>query len=117
MSSKRRTYDPGEFEWLVTINEKSSTQNGYGEEVPVLVPVTQVWAKKQYQAGREFYAGNAGVEGSKVAQKVVMYTFRFVDSLNEMMMITDKEEVYDITRISVLNRNQYHQVIAQRNGA
>ncbi|NTW98530.1 MAG: head-tail adaptor protein [Geobacteraceae bacterium] len=116
MSSKRRIYDPGEFEWLLTINERSSTKNGYGEEEPVLVPVTQVWAKKQYQAGREFYAGNAGVEASKVAQEVVMYTFRYLEGLHEMMMITDKEESYDITRISVLNRNQYHQVIAQRNG-
>lgn len=113
MSSKRRIYDPGEFEWLLTINQRSSTKNEYGEEVPVLVPVTEVWAKKQYQAGREFYAGNAGMEGSKVAQKVVMYTFRFVDGLNEMMMITDGEENYDITRITPLNRNQYHQVIAQ----
>jgi head-tail adaptor len=116
MSSKRRIYDPGDFEWLVTINEKSSTTNGYGESEPVLVPVTQVWAKKQYQAGREFYAGTAGREASKVAQEVLMYTFRYVDGLNEMMMITDGAENYDITRISALNRNQYHQVIAQRNG-
>ena len=114
MKPKAKIYDPGEFEWLVTINQKTATTNAYNEQEVTLAPVTQVWAKKQYQSGREFYAGNAGQQGSKVAQEVVMYTFRHVDGLNEQMFISDDEGTYNITSVAALNRKQYHQVIAKR---
>jgi hypothetical protein len=114
MRSKAKTYSPGDFEWLVTISEQKSTPNEYNEPEIMLVPVAEVWAKKQYQSGREFYAGTAGMQGSKVAQEVVMFTFRYVEGLNEQMFISDDEGEYNITRISAMNRNQYHQVIAQR---
>lgn len=117
MRSKAKTYAPGEFEWLVSIQKPKSTLNEYNEAEITLVPVAEVWAKKQYQAGREFYAGTAGMQGSKVAQEVAMFTFRYVEGLNEQMCITDEEGTYNITRISTMNRNQYHQVIGERDAS
>lgn len=116
MAYKADTYTPGRMDAEIIIKSKAATQNEYGEEV-VTYPTTiaSVWADRDYQSGKEFWAGSAGTEASKAVQKVNKYTFRYVDGLTEGMVIFDGAEMYDITKIAELNRRQYHQVIAQLN--
>lgn len=112
MRPKAKIYDPREFDHLITINTLTVTPNEYNEPIRSLTQFAQVWAKIVYGAGKEFYAGNAGQKGSKVAQSTVMFTFRYLEGLDEKMVIVDGTDVYNITDISILNRNQYHQVVA-----
>lgn len=114
MTFKTKTYESGRFDVPITISQKTATKNEYGEAVISLVTVASCWSERDYQSGREFLAGTAASEASKAVLKVAKFTFRYVDGLEEKMVIIDDEhEVYDITKIAHLNRKQYHQVIAQ----
>lgn len=114
MSYKHKTYSPGRFDTLIQIKAKQVTKDDYGEETVTLVPfANDVWAEKDYQAGREFWAGTAGSEGSKKAKKVVKYVFYYIEGLTEEMVIVDDNQEYDITSVSDVNRQQYHMAIAE----
>lgn len=115
MSYKAKTYTPGRMDAEIVIKNEVTTQNEYGEEVVTYTEIATIWADRDYQSGREFWAGTAGTEASKAVQRVNKYTFRYIDGLTEEMVIFDGGEMYDITKIAELNRMQYHQVIAQLN--
>jgi head-tail adaptor len=103
----------GEYDRYIQIKSKTRTQNEFGEETITLVLFAEAWAKKRSSAGKEFYAGTAGANGSKIAEEVMMYTFRYLPNLTHDMIIVDGSENFDITRISELGRQVETQVIAK----
>jgi head-tail adaptor len=112
MAYKPKTYEPGRFDVPITIKQRVTTKNAYNEDVVSLVKFAEAWAMKVYGGGKEFYAGTSALKGSKVAQSTCMFTFRYVEGLNEKMVIVDEEGTFNITDISLMNRKQYHQVVA-----
>jgi len=103
----------GEYDRYIQIKSKARAQNEFGEETITLVLFAEAWAKKRSNAGKEFYAGAAGKDGSKIAEEIMMYTFRYLPGITHDMVIIDGSEQFDITRISELGRQVETQVIAK----
>lgn len=110
--------DPGEYDRKIQVMSKVKNPNEFGEMITSLVVFApEIWAKKRSSAGREFYAGTlAGqgvAQGSKIAEEVVMYTFRYLPGITHDMVIIDGTEQFDITKISELGRQVETQVVAK----
>ncbi|GEM_PF-6923971 len=110
--------NPAEYDRCIQIQSKVKAQDAYGAETVTLSPfVTDGWAKRKDGATREFYAGTLkqGLEGSKIAVALVMYTMRYVEGLSQDMVIIEDGIVYDIVDTAELGRKMEHQVICKTN--
>lgn len=83
----------------ITIQEKTVTQNTYGEEVIVWSDVDTVWGSIEPMRGREFVEFQR--EGAEVTTRIVI---RHLSGVVPEMRATEGSHVYDI--LSVINRDE-----------
>lgn len=82
----------GKLNERLTLQQKSVSRNGIGEEVETWADVATVWAEAIPLRGREFFSANQ-------TQQVVDVRFRIRDrsGLSPDLRIVWRSELYDIT--------------------
>ncbi len=84
----------GQLRHRVTIQQKSVTQNGYGEEVITWQDVATVWAAIEPLQGREY------LEGKQVqAEVTTRIRIRYRSGIQPEMRVTWGSHAYDVQAV------------------
>lgn len=73
---------PGRYDQRVTFQERTSSTNDFGEDVPTWSDVAEVWARVEPLRGREFFQA-----GQMQSSAEVRITVRWRAGLDEKMRI------------------------------
>ena len=92
--SGAQSFSPGRLSERITLQQKSVTRNGIGEEVETWADVATVWAEPIPLRGREFYAANQ-------TQQAVDVRFRIRDraGVTPDLRLVWRSEPYDVTGV------------------
>lgn len=91
----------GGMDRYIAIQTPTWTQNAFGESTKAYATLANVWARIQYNKGKENF------EGDKLtAVHNVIFTIRFLEGFDETAQISYNSRTYKIENIQELGRNE-----------
>lgn len=96
--------EAGKLRHRITIQQRSSTQDSYGQPLVAWTDVATVWCAIDPLSGRELLAAEA--VQSEITHKVVM---RYRSGINAKMRVLYGSRIFDIQ--NVLDENERHRTL------
>lgn len=99
----------GKLDRRIRLEQRTETQNSFGEAVIAYTLFAEVWAEVLPLSGREFF-----VAAQFVPEAQLKIRIRWVDGLDERFRVVHEDVNYDILRIAELGRKEGIELIVKK---
>lgn len=99
MARRREIIEPGCMDREITLQNPVESRRPDGSITTVWVVLAQVWAEKEPEGGREYYAA-----GQVVGEDRTTYRIRYVEGVGYKSRVSIGARVFEITGIKELGR-------------
>lgn len=91
----------GRMDRLITIQQRSDSQDSYGQPVPSWSTLAEVWADKKDVKASERFASE-----QRIAEQTTVFRIYWRDDVTAKMRVSYDGKVYDINGVAEIGRRE-----------